>query len=92
MVLLHKSLADIRPNGPKRSEPNQHPYLPPPARMKFTLNPCVAVYSLLGPKLCRQLGCVLCIVLAVLLAYYMIPVILGDGIYDLFVDFFDDIF
>ena len=84
---------DSRKAGYGRSDPNENPTLPKPVgRLKFSLNPCVAIYSLLGPRLCRQLSCLIGIVLLILLAYYMIPVILGEGIYELFADFFDSIF
>ena len=84
---------DNRKAGYGRSDPNENPTLPKPVgRLKFSLNPCVAIYSLLGPRLCRQLSCLLCIVLLILLAYYMVPVILGEGIYEVFADLFDSIF
>lgn len=61
-------------------------------RLKLSLNPCVMCFRLLGPRLCRQMACVGCLLLALLLLYYMIPVIFGEGIYNLFSDIFDAIF
>ena len=50
------------------------------------------IYSLLGPKLCGQLACVGCVLVAILIAYYMLPVVLGEGVYDGIVNLFDEIF
>lgn len=50
------------------------------------------LYSLLGPKLCRQLACVFCVLVAILIAYYMLPVVMGEGVYNGIVGIFDSIF
>eukprot|EP01051_Picozoa_sp_SAG22_P018887 SAG22_NODE_3317_length_1782_cov_51.600713_1_plen_94_part_00 len=78
MVLLHKSLADIRPNGPKRAEPNQHPALPPPARMKFTLNPFKLLTMLAGPQLAGKMGALCVLLICIVLGVIMLPQILGN--------------
>lgn len=51
LELLPKETADAQPVGVGRNDPNQNPYLPPPAgRMKFSFNPFRLSMSLLGPK------------------------------------------
>lgn len=51
LELIPKENADAQPVGSGRNEPNQNPYLPPPAgRMKFSFNPFRLSMSLLGPK------------------------------------------
>lgn len=51
LELLPKDAADAQPVGAARNEPNQNPYLPPPAgRMKMSFNPFRLSMSLLGPK------------------------------------------
>lgn len=51
LELLPKESADAQPVGSGRNEPNQNPYLPPPAgRMKLSFNPLRLSMSLLGPK------------------------------------------
>ncbi|CAM9371706.1 unnamed protein product, partial [Hapterophycus canaliculatus] len=51
LELLPKEAADAQPVGSGRNDPNQNPYLPPPAgRMKFSFNPFRLSMSLLGPK------------------------------------------
>ena len=70
-----------RPAGHGRSEPNSNPFLPKPTgRLKFTFNPFVMLYRLLGPKICRQLSC--CVFLAAVIAilYYTIPAIFGNAV------------
>ena len=65
--------------GNGRSEPNANPKLPPPSgRLKFSLNPAVLLYRLLGPKLCARFTSLLCALVGVLLLYYMLPVVLAD--------------
>ena len=67
------------PAGPGRSDPNTNPTLPKPVgRLRFTLNPFVMMFRLLGPKLCRRISCVLCSFLCVLVLYYMVPVIFAN--------------
>jgi len=67
--------------GKGRSAPNAHPKLPKPVgRLRFTLNPFSMVHQFLGDKLCAYLLCALAVVLILLLMYYMLPVILANGV------------
>eukprot|EP00903_Cladosiphon_okamuranus_P014837 g13738.t1 len=70
LELLPKENADAQPVGSGRNEPNQNPYLPPPAgRMKFSLNPFRLSMSLLGPKaFYKVLCCCLCVIIAAVIA------------------------
>jgi hypothetical protein len=53
---MHCSLASERPCGKGRDEPNQHPKLAEPARIKFNpLRPCSMLYMLVGPSLFAKL-------------------------------------
>ena len=75
------------PAGSGRKEPNQNPTLPPPVgRLKFSVNPLKMLYSLIGPKywsrMVRCFCCAFCIVVLVLLIYYVVPVVLGNGFSD----------
>lgn len=57
LELLPKENADAQPVGSGRNDPNQNPYLPPPAgRMKFSFNPFRLSMSLLGPKAFYKVG------------------------------------
>jgi len=74
-------------NGRGRNEPNNHPKLPDPSgRLSFTLNPFSLCLQLLGPKLCLQFCGVIMCFLAVLLIWYMLPVLLADGVEGFFGD------
>ena len=71
-----------RPAGHGRSEPSSNPFLPKPnGRLRFTFNPFVMLYRLLGPKICRQLsGCIclrICLILYLAILFYMIPTVMG---------------
>jgi len=69
------------PAGAGRSAPNTHPKLPKPVgRLRFTLNPFSMIHQFLGDKLCAYLVCGLTIAVIVLLMYYMLPVLLANGI------------
>lgn len=58
LELLPKENAEAQPVGSGRSDPNQNPYLPPPAgRMKFSFNPFRLSMSLLGPKAFYKVRC-----------------------------------
>ena len=66
-----------RPADHGRSEPSSNPFLPKPnGRLRFTFNPFVMLYRLLGPKICRQLsGCIclrICLILYLAILFYMI--------------------
>ena len=71
------------PAGRGRGEPNTNPTLPKPVgRLKFSLNPFRMLARLIGPKYCRRLQRLccgtICLVVAVLLIYYMLPVIMSN--------------
>ena len=71
------------PAGKGRSEPNKNPTLPKPVgRLKFSINPFRMLFRLLGPKYCAKLGktccCAICIVISVLICYYMVPVVFAN--------------
>ncbi|CAM9162703.1 unnamed protein product [Scytosiphon promiscuus] len=70
LELLPKEAADAQPVGSGRNDPNQNPYLPPPAgRMKFSFNPFRLSMSLLGPKaFYKVLCCCLCMIIAAVIA------------------------
>ncbi|KAJ8599899.1 hypothetical protein CTAYLR_002819 [Chrysophaeum taylorii] len=63
LSILPKGIADVEQAGFGRSEPNQHPYLPPPTgRLYFSLNPFIMGSQLCGPKICAQLtSCIICL-------------------------------
>ena len=81
MELVPASSSDTPPGMAAPSPP----VLPKPTgRIKFSLNPFRICHRLLGPKLCKRMGgmhCALCIVLFV---YYVLPVIVGTSIANLF--------
>ena len=71
------------PVGSAREDPNIEPYLPPPVgRISWSINPCTMYKQLIGPaarrKICIWLCCAVCIVLFVLIAYYVVPVVIGN--------------
>lgn len=58
LELLPKDAADAQAVGSGRNEPNQNPYLPPPAgRMKFSVNPFRIAMDLLGVKAFYKVRC-----------------------------------
>ena len=62
--------------GSGRSEPNTNPVLPKPVgRLQFTINPFAMCFRLLGPRLCNRLMRVFCLLLCILMLYYMLPVV-----------------
>jgi hypothetical protein len=51
------SMASFKPVGYGREKPNEHPYLPKPVgRMSFHWNPCMMVYEVVGPEICKVLS------------------------------------
>jgi hypothetical protein len=81
MELLPKVLADERPVGKGREEPNQFPALPEPeGRMQLSLNPLAMLASLVGPAFATKLlFCILLVGCCVLVAM-MVPLILSNVI------------
>ena len=79
MQLVPEAEVESLPAGHGRAEPNSNPKLPKPVgRLRFTLNPFSMCLSLLGPKFCRRLSCVLLAAVGVLMVYYMIPVVVAN--------------
>ena len=81
MELLPKQLAEERPVGKGREEPNQFPSLPEPTgRVEFSLNPIAMLSTLVGPAFATKLlFCLLVVGCCVLLAM-MVPLILSNVI------------
>ncbi|ETV80250.1 hypothetical protein H257_06591 [Aphanomyces astaci] len=76
MELVPKEKAKVTPLGHGRSDPNNSPFLPPPAgRLKFSMNPFYVFNELLGPKICRRVMCCCCCLLLMLLMYFFGPII-----------------
>ncbi|KAF0685790.1 Aste57867_22398 [Aphanomyces stellatus] len=76
MELVPISSAKVAPLGFGRSDPNNSPFLPPPAgRLKFSMNPFYVFNELLGPKICHRVLCCCCCLLLMLLMYVMGPII-----------------
>lgn len=63
--------AEAQPVGSGRNDPNNQPFLPPPAgRLRFSLNPFVMGSELLGPKLCAKVACVCCCITSIAILVY----------------------
>ncbi|OQR94660.1 hypothetical protein THRCLA_08129 [Thraustotheca clavata] len=76
MQIVPKTLAVSQPVGSGRHDPNNSPYLPPPAgRLKLSWNPYSVFYQLLGPKICHRLTCCLCCILLGVAMYFLGPMI-----------------
>ncbi|RHY35089.1 hypothetical protein DYB32_000418 [Aphanomyces invadans] len=74
MELVPIDKAKIQTVGFGRSDPNNGPFLPPPAgRLKFSMNPFYVFNELLGPKICRKFMCCLCIVIVMAAMYFLGP-------------------
>jgi len=81
MQLVPIEHVDKMKAGFGRDFPNTNPVLPKPVgRIYFTFNPCVMCLQILGPRLCRRLSCFFCIVLWVVMLYYLLPVLIGNTI------------
>ena len=81
--LVPVAFVDGLPAGKGRGEPNRNPTLPKPVgRLKFSLNPFKMLSQMIGPKYCGKLArgccCLLCLVITVLMIYYMVPVVFGN--------------
>ncbi|OQS01372.1 hypothetical protein ACHHYP_01203 [Achlya hypogyna] len=76
MQLVPKTLATTQPVGFGRHDPNNSPYLPPPAgRLKLSWNPYKVFNQLLGPKICHRVMCCLCCAVLMVLMYFLGPMI-----------------
>ncbi|KAF0685796.1 Aste57867_22404 [Aphanomyces stellatus] len=72
MELVPIEKAKIQTVGFGRNDPNNGPYLPPPAgRLKLSINPFYVFNELLGPKICHRFMCCLCC-LAIMAAMYFV--------------------
>ena len=79
MELLPKALADERPAGRGREEPNQFPTLPEPVgRAQLSLNPYTMLVQLVGPTFASKMTALLLAVGCCLLLVIMVPLILSN--------------
>ena len=83
MDIVTTEYGEKNPVGSGRDEPNHEPYLPPPVgRISFSLNPCTMYKQLIGPamrrKICIWCTIIICTLLCILIAYYVVPVVIGD--------------
>jgi len=77
--IVPKELAEQAEVGSGQEEPNRDPYLPKPVgRFTWSLNPCLMIYQLLGPKLLTKLLCLIVLAGVIAGAYYVIPVVVGN--------------
>ena len=80
LELLPKSLAEQRPAGKGRDEPNAHPMLPEPeGRVELSLlSPLATFKALVGSKLYSQIcSMMLCVVLGVC-CWFMVPLVFSE--------------
>ena len=82
MDIVPAHYAEKNKVGSAREEPNANPFLPPPiGRISFSLNPCKMFNQLVGPAMRRKIYCygslILCLVICVALAIYIIPSAIG---------------
>ena len=79
MELLPKALADERPVGKGREEPNQFPKLPEPVgRAQLSLNPFTMLVQLVGPSFAANLAAFVLAVGCCILVVMMVPLILSN--------------
>ncbi len=79
MELLPKALADERPVGKGREEPNQFPKLPEPlGRAQLSLNPFTMLVQLVGPSFAAKLVTFVLAVGCCILVVMMVPLILSN--------------
>ena len=78
-------LAEAKPCGHGRSEPNSFPKCPPPTgRISLSLNPFKMTEQLIGKelsrKLCGMCCCCTCCLLFAYILFMMLPALLGDAL------------
>jgi len=83
IALMEKSIADARPVGDERKEPNRDPELPPPDRVRWSLlHPFDMLLDILGPDLFRKFKAALCVLCCLsvtfTILYFVGPLILGN--------------
>eukprot|EP00741_Cyanophora_paradoxa_P023390 tig00021580_g22596.t1 len=77
--VLPAELAAKRPAGKGRSEPNRNPYIPEPARSKFSwFNPLDILKEWIGPELVGKVAGVGACVLVCLCIAFLIPLIISQ--------------
>merc|ERR1740117_162239 len=71
MEVLPMHVAQSRPAGFGRSEPNMNPFLPRPVgRFRFSWNPIYMLLECLGPKMCFRCACCLvCVGITLLMVF-----------------------
>ncbi|CAK4632712.1 unnamed protein product [Aphanomyces euteiches] len=76
MEIVPIEKAKVSPLGFGRSDPNNSPFLPPPAgRLKFSMNPFYVFNELLGPKICHRVLCCCCCLALLLFMYFFGPIL-----------------
>ena len=76
--VLPKVIAEAKPAGFGRSQPNTNPTLPPPqGRIKWSMvwNPCYVLQECCGPKIFRQMVCICVGLLITAIAVAILPFI-----------------
>jgi hypothetical protein len=81
LELVPRSKAESVPVGEGRSEPNVHPFLPPPTgRFQLSLNPCKMYFQLVGPEFRTKCCLIFCCLLMVLIMFLIVPILISDEI------------
>jgi len=84
LELMPVSRANASRVGRGREDPNQNPWLPPPAgRFKWSLNPCTMLMQTVGPEYRAKIYCLFCAVYCVAICFFLAPVVLGGIIADI---------
>ena len=79
MELLPEELADIRPAGKGRDEPNLHPVLPAPQREVISLlSPISTLRTIFGDEAFGKLSSVLCCFFCVFLCSISLPMLISN--------------
>lgn len=79
--LLPKAVAQEKLAGIGRSEPNMHPFLPPPeGRITLSLNPIKMCYEMLGPDMFKNALIAFCIGLLISALAYFLPMLLASSL------------
>ena len=76
--VLHSDVATVLAAGPGRSDPNAHPFLAEPLRVKWSwLRPDLILYDLLGPRLFTRLVALLVASSAIFVLFGSLPTVLA---------------
>jgi len=77
--ILPKTIADTRPLGSARENPNMEPHLPPPVgRLEFSLNPFKMLAQLVGPEFLAKIYGIICPLICCTLCIMMLPMLLSN--------------